>query len=392
MAERPVAEKLPKSGYLPSLDGWRCFAILGVMWAHDARRVIHGHHTDFWQGLGGYGVVLFFALSGVLISWRIRQDEQKQGRFSLRNFYIRRFFRIQPPQWAYLSVVAVLMLSGALPTARWKYWWGALLMFENFLWHNLHTDIVVPASYLVGHFWTLAVEEHFYLFISLFFFFVRRSRAVTLGCLLTLILVVQQLAISRQHFSVDVSNRRTYWAIQYLLFPAFIVLVLEHAPTLAWVRRYWKPWVAFLTTVVLMYAQSFYYGYRRPHLRDLVLYGTGVLLYGFTGWIVATMLHPASWTTRFLELAPLRFIGRLSYSLYLWHLLFFGGGAPSRCTWSLLTALNTPPFHYVCSFLLALASYYFVEKPMIRLGHRLAPPATPGHRDLSQKTPFMSLA
>lgn len=155
-------------------------AILGVMLAHDARRVIHGYSTDYYQGMGGYGVELFFSISGILISWRILQDEAKTGHFSLKAFYIRRFFRIQPPQWVYLAVVGLLM-AGHVLLAKWKYWWGALFLYENFLWHNLDRAHVVPASYLVGHFWTLAVEEHFYLLISLFFFAVKRRRVVGLG-------------------------------------------------------------------------------------------------------------------------------------------------------------------------------------------------------------------
>ena len=92
---------------------------------------------------------------------------------------------------------------------------------------------------------------------------------------------------------------------------------------------------------------------------------------------------------RILESAPLRFIGRISYSLYLWQMLFFvfyfDLSAPHS---ALLTALQQTSMRYLAVFCLAVASYYLVERPMIRLGHRLARPITPGREDFE---PVLSL-
>ncbi len=354
------------------------------MWTHDARRVVFGHHTDPVQGMGGYGVQLFFALSGILIAWRILDDEQKVGYFSAKAFYIRRFFRIQPTQWVYLGVVALLM-GLHLIHAQWKYWWGALLMYENFLWHNLDRLHLVPASYLVGHFWSLAAEEHYYLLISLFFLFVKRRRTEMLGGLFVLVLALQFVGSHIRLFSLDVSDRRTYWLVQYLLFASFAAILLRYKPwAMTGAIRWLKPWTAFLLTIPVLYAHHLwrYHG----HLCSPLLLPSmdpEWLFYSFSGWVVATMLHPESLTTRFLELKPLRFVGRISYSLYLWHLLFFGGGAAQWCSWRLLTWSNGQPYRYILAFVAAIFSYYCIERPMIRLGHRLAPPATPGHRDLA---------
>ena len=64
-----------KSGYIPSLDGWRAFAILGVMCVHDLKRSLAGHPLSPYQDIGGYGVYLFFAISGILITTRILEEE-----------------------------------------------------------------------------------------------------------------------------------------------------------------------------------------------------------------------------------------------------------------------------------------------------------------------------
>lgn len=373
-----------RSGYLPSLDGWRCLAIVGVMLAHDKRYVIAGHSFAYYQGMGGYGVELFFAISGVLIAWRIMEDEKKTGSFSLKSFYIRRFFRIQPPQWVYLAVVGLLMAFHVL-AGQWKYWLGALLLYENFLWHNLDRARIVPVSYMVGHFWTLAVEEHFYLLISLFFFLVKRRRVQILGLIFAVLVFGQFMAERFGYYSFDVSDRRTYWIVQYLLFAAWTALLLRKPAVMDAVKRWLEPWVAFVLTLVILYSHHIrLYGLHGLRPKYLLSMDQTMLFYCFTGWVVATMLHPASWTTRFLELRPLRFMGRISYSIYLWHLFLFGGGAAERCSWHLLTLANQwTVSRYGFSIALATLSYYFIEKPMIRLGHRLAPPATPGHRDLA---------
>jgi peptidoglycan/LPS O-acetylase OafA/YrhL len=101
--------------------------------------------------------------------------------------------------------------------------------------------------------------------------------------------------------------------------------------------------------------------------------------------VVSTMLHARSWSTRVLESAPLRFIGKISYSLYLWHVLFFSRIAPqAHVTNPVLVALSGRPAKYVATLCVALLSYYLLEKPMMRLGHRLAPPMLPGRPELME--------
>src|SRR5271165_235764 len=97
-----------RSGYLPTLDGWRAIAIAAVLLDHAGSGF---HRQASWHPLlqtGADGVSLFFAISGFLICSRLLEEEQLVGRISLKGFYIRRACRILPAAFTYLVVVAVL--------------------------------------------------------------------------------------------------------------------------------------------------------------------------------------------------------------------------------------------------------------------------------------------
>lgn len=371
----------PKSGYLPSLDGWRALAILMVLVNHDLPWQIGAWNTAALQPYGGWGVYLFFTISGVLICGRILDDEAKSGRIDLRAFYTRRLFRIQPAVFAYLLAIALLMLAGALHE-HWDTWTSALLLYNNFLWH---ADGPAAGASFVGHFWTLAVEEHFYLLLSLLLFRFRRHRIALFATFIAALMLGQKIAAHLGHFDVFVSSRRTYWVLQFLLFPALVALLLRLPTVRAAAQRLLHPWLAFVATFALMAATRLLANHGRLlPFSDFLLHEHGLLFFGFTFWIVATMLHPASLTTRLLELPLLRLLGRLSYSLYLWHVLFFLPAHPDlHITAPALLSLSTRPSKYLATAAAALLSYYLLERPMMRLGHRLAPPATPGHHDLN---------
>ena len=376
-------EGVKASGYLPSLDGWRAVAILGVLMTHDLPWRLLGHTNLGWRGLGGDGVLLFFAISGLLICTRILEEERRIGRFRIGAFYIRRLFRIQPAAFAYLAVIAVLILAGVVHE-RWHFWLGALFLYENFLFHTRRWDLIM-AGYFTGHFWTLALEEHFYILLSLFLYFVRRNRILVMLLLLVLLNVGQAVGQAKGWYSVDTSTRRTYWLLQYLLFPSWLAMLLRHEAVYAWAVRWWRPWVAVLCTLLVVMVDALHrFGLRRVPLLTLVWTEANVVIWSFGFLLIATMLHGRSWSTRVLEWAPLRFIGRLSYSIYLWHLLFYCTGEPdTHITWAPLVILGERPWRYIATFGLAALSYFLVEKPMIRLGHRLAPPVTPGHAELA---------
>lgn len=96
--------------------------------------------------------------------------------------------------------------------------------------------------------------------------------------------------------------------------------------------------------------------------------------------------HPRGLAGRLLETGPFKFVGRISYSLYLWQQLFFPyvENVQPEPHSNLLTVLQHSWLRYLVTLAIATASYIWIEKPVIRLGHRLAKPATPGREDLNE--------
>lgn len=385
-SQRPAGAK--RSGYLPSLDGWRALAILAVLMDHDDPWSFHGHSNAEWHEYGGWGVFLFFAISGLLVCTRILEDEALLGRFRVGDFYIRRLFRIQPAALVYVAVIALLSWAG-IAHERVSALLGALFLYQNYLFHLSDTT---GRWFLTGHFWTLSVEEHFYLLLSLLLFWFKRYRVRVFAAVVMVDLLWCWAAPQFLHL-YDPANRNRYteFTIQYLLVPAIFALLLQRAGFRAFMVRYLQPWVAFGLTILLKQAALVLRPLPPAYQHRLVwwiLSHPPVLFYAFQFWVVATMLHPLSWTTRALESKPLRYLGRLSYSIYLWHVLFLIGGHAAvgiHARW--LLVLTERPWRYVATGVMAMLSFYLVEKPMIRLGHRLAPPATPGHKDLQVDVP-----
>lgn len=163
-----------RPGHIASLDGWRALAVLLVIGAHSARLLretntaLGARAASFFQH-AGFGVDIFFALSGFLICTLLLR-EKEQGAIDLWAFYRRRVFRIVPPILVYLTVLLAISAAGgfALSTTEVA---AVVLFLRNYVTGNWYT----------GHFWSLAVEEHFYIVVPLVIAFCSRERALRIA-------------------------------------------------------------------------------------------------------------------------------------------------------------------------------------------------------------------
>lgn len=376
-AAAPTTETVqkPRAGYIPTLDGWRAIAVLAVIAYHDQLRHLGFVSDDTLHTYGFLGVDLFFAISGILICTRLLEEEEMRGRISLKGFYIRRFFRILPPAMAYLAVVGLLGLAGVIHVGLVS-WFCSLFFVNNYYMAHVGN----PASPYTAHFWSLGIEEQFYLLLPGILFLFPRRRIAVLTAIAIASLAYPIWVFSHPDLLHAMGNQfsrfRTEMRLSSLFFPALLAVFLRRPGF----RRACS--VAVLPIVVI-FVLLFALGLLVPNGLENYFLIIAVPC-GFPFLLIGTTLHPSSLLSRFLELAPMKFVGRISYSLYLWQQLFFFDQFEHSRGAQVFSVVQAKPWTLAFVILVASASYFFLEKPMIRLGHRLAPPTTPGRGDLAR--------
>ena len=185
---------------IETLDGLRAVSIMIVIAAHAF------HDNEKLADLGHMGVLLFFALSGYLITTRLLEERARSGAISLREFYLRRAFRIIPPALVYLGVVALLAALGVI-VYRPGAFAGALLFYINYIDPGVN-------GWRVTHFWSLSVEEHFYALwpLALISFGMAKGWRIALG--LIVIIVVWRATDHHFHLlELIFNNQNLHWNV-----------------------------------------------------------------------------------------------------------------------------------------------------------------------------------
>lgn len=350
--------------YIPSLDGWRALAVLAVMALHDQAHHVGKLNDNWFNEHGALGVRVFFAISGILICSRLLDEESRYRRISLPAFYIRRAFRILPPAILFLLVAAVFIAVGH-SQEPWYLWWASLLFCRNFF----HVADSLGQGWITSHYWSLSLEEQFYLLLPAILAFGGRWRTRLLGVFIICSFLWSAYVA---HHLPNVPLYRPDLALNVLFVPAFVAMLLRYQRRGKVIAAICRPWPLYLLLIYL--SQSPVLSQRAGLAYHGELYNQ-LLAVWMTALVLSTALHPSIWLSRFLELAPLRWIGRISYSLYLWQQLFLTQHfAPSETIgWA---------YHYHLDWLLTFAcatlSYYLLERPLIRLGHRFTRHPIPG--------------
>lgn len=353
-------------GYLPGLDGLRAVAIIGVLLYHAGIEWIPG---------GFLGVDVFFVLSGFLITSLILEEYDRSGRVDFRRFYIRRARRLLPAVFVMLIAVGVAVLlfyKDALSAFREDAL--ATLLYVNNWWY-----IVVDQSYfesmgrppLLKHLWSLSVEEQFYLiWPAVALLLVRRGgrplvRRVAVVVAIASTAWMAYLAI-RGGYPVDADPSRAYFGtdshIMGLLIGAALATVWRPGRLSSSIPRGARVLVTGIGVAMLAVIAGFYLfvGEFTPWL-----YRGGFLaLAVFTAVLIAAATHPASPLGPLLGIGVLRYLGRRSYGIYLWHWPIFMVTRPGiDVPWS-------EPVAFVARLSLTLAvaevSYRLVEMPIRR--------------------------
>ncbi|TGE37456.1 acetyltransferase [Desulfosporosinus fructosivorans] len=353
------------SGYMPGLDGLRALAVFAV---------IAYHLKLTWAPGGLLGVSLFFVLSGYLITNILLKQWERSGSIDLKDFWLRRARRLLPALFLMLAGVMLWVmlcaperlaalkpeaLAAVFYTSNWYLIFHQVSYFESF----------GPPSPL-GHLWSLAVEEQFYLFWPLLLgwglrcfrqrkWLIGGTVAVTLASAAAMAMIyIPGHDPSRVYYGTDTR-------VFALLVGALLAMVWPSGKMTADLSG--KKRLALdgagslgLLVVLLMIGKTSQY--------QTSLYQGGLLLFSVAAaCLVAVLSHPASYLGQFFGWGPLRWLGGCSYGIYLWHYPVIILTNPVVNTEGLNLSLTLGQI--ALSITLAALSRYLIEDP-IRYGRR----------------------
>jgi peptidoglycan/LPS O-acetylase OafA/YrhL len=336
---------------VPSLDGLRALSITLVMFSHLVGTTNFPIAGDALTGVGdlGYlGVRVFFVISGYLITNLLVAEHAKTGAISLREFYIRRAYRILPAAYAMVASIALAAWVGVLAIDAWD-----LLAAVTYT-----TNYHYGGGWELGHLWSLSVEEQFYLLWPvLLVIFGRRSIVPLAAAMLVLAPVFRALAWHYLERGDDVMEQAYPCVMDSI---AAGCLLAGARPLLDKSRVYkWftagPGFVAVLAGIVLAQLPTHYV------LLDSVI-DVSVMNVCLAILVDRFVRYPAGPAGKVLNWRPVMFVGTLSYSLYLWQEPFLNHRVHRSTTeW---------PVNVVLAIACALGSYYLVEKPFLALRER----------------------
>ncbi len=345
---------------MPSLDGWRAVAIGFVFLSHFTAS--RGFSPPSWWTRvfqGNLGVRIFFVISGLLITYLLLLEADRRGRPSLRSFYTRRVLRIFPVYFLYLAVVALLTVLG-LYTDTITAWIGALTFSRN---------VIGPTQSLTGHYWSLAVEEQFYVVWPITLVALRLWQRPRLAVALLLVPVVACPIVRTNVVQLYWQNRWIDRALNLYSTPRYAdSLALGCLGAFAYWRwrdrleRLASRGILVASAVVFVIAASADADFARAAPIIPLIEAAAVLC---AIWV--TVCRRSGVVYRILNMPLLVELGVLSYSLYVWEELFLSWPAGPRLS---TFAVYDWRLWWVAALATATASYYFVERPILRVRDR----------------------
>ena len=346
---------------IPSLDGLRASSISLVLVAHFAYSAGFPIEHSWWTDLyAHYGVRIFFVISGFLITTLLRREQERTGTISLKQFYIRRAYRLLPAAYVYLIAVTIIFHQ-SLP---YKYVLAAYLYLTSYALHS---------PWPLMHLWSLSVEEQFYLlWPAAMAFGLIAARRLAYGALVFAL-------VARFVFLQGVWPEGGLWSFPAVadslaagcLLALYQPWLSKHRSVFTW-RGFPLIWAVTFSIPVV---HHYHYVLHFWHIAGLVQMSALPL---FNLGIVLSIQNAITVRPRFLNTPMVIWIGNLSYSLYLWQMPFTD---PNVRSWA-----TTFPQNVILTLLAATISFYAIEQPIRKLGERKAKPKRPLGVPVPQET------
>jgi peptidoglycan/LPS O-acetylase OafA/YrhL len=341
----------PHDGRIPCLDGLRAISILGVFCSHLEGTRNFPLHPERIADLGNFGVRVFFVISGYLITRLLIGEHDKTGTISLPMFYFRRTFRIFP---AFYGLIALFTVAGMLGWVKIAD--GDVLHAMTFTM-NYH----YVRAWQVGHLWSLAVEEQFYLLWPAIVLLLRPKRAVWVAALAIVLAPLVRVATWELLPAQRVGIGESFQTVADTLAMGCLLALLS--PRLGRVRWFVRMQKHPLTPIA-MFSFALLVAHFHGYISVSFTVGETLMSLAFALLVDSLIRNPTSFVGRFLELRPIAYVGVLSYSLYLVQQPLLDRESTA---W-----FNAFPANVLLTIVFALASYYLVEKPFLDFRVRIA--------------------
>jgi peptidoglycan/LPS O-acetylase OafA/YrhL len=348
---------------MPGLDGLRALAVFAVI----------AYHLNLPFVPGGFlGVTLFFVLSGYLITDLLLSEWRLKGRIEFRSFFIRRAKRLLPSVFVLLICLSgyVTVFQPELLTTLKSEFLSSALFFSN--WWYIFTDVPYFGSYatprLLTHLWSLAVEAQFYIIWPFLLFLGRRYiQKKWIQIAVTAAVTVFSALLMAALFRPGADPSRVYYGTDTRAFSLLLGALLAFVfPSSKLSQPEQKRRTLILADIVgfIALASILFMSYYITQYDDFLYFGGMFVFSAASALLIGAAANPYTVVGKVFSWKPLRFLGTISYGIYLWHfpiIALTNALVPS-------TRINVVlcVFQIAASILLASASYYLIENPMRR--------------------------
>lgn len=347
---------MKSTSYIKGYDGLRAISILMVLVTHLGVTDTLDSSAYFTKRLihlfsGNTGVNIFFTLSGFLITQILLTEKIRTGTINLKHFFIRRLLRLLPPLLLFLLIATGLMYFGYIRSSF------VGVLFSLFYVYNFIPDKFYTGE--LGHLWSLAVEEQFYLFWPFVVRFVRYQKMILMAAAILVICLIAQWLLpsasvywnNKYHLLSDMSHvgRWFFPAVAPIMMGAvgYVLLQLTSVQNRIKNSRHLLLWTFVLFCSPLLMPDD---------ALDYAKYFQSLAIVLLLIWLKGNQVSPV---TTLLEIAPLAYLGRVSYGVYVYHGLFLRTGPGGTL------AVQQFPYNIIFTMAVAVLSFEFLEKKVL---------------------------
>jgi peptidoglycan/LPS O-acetylase OafA/YrhL len=338
---------------IPSLDGLRAVSITLVVIGHAALSTNAPIFLTHFKHLGNFGVRCFFVISGFLITTLLLKEREKTGSISIKAFYIRRALRIFPPSLVYIGIIG---LCSAL---------GWLMLQPGDLLHALTytMNYHIHRERWLDHLWSLSVEEQFYLLWPGLLCLAGNRRGLKIAWGVVLIVPIIRAIMWFGFHAGDSAMTKHFEAnADALVTGCLLSMNFNRIGAIRWYQRFQSSGFFWIVALGLVLGG---HGLFVVNPASFYIIGQSIANLGTVLCIDWSIRNFGRGIGPFLNWKPVVYLGAISYSLYLWQNAFLN---PEWNAWPARLPMNV-----IFAFIMAIASYYLVEQPFLRL-KKLAQP------------------